>query len=203
MIIGHLRSSSRLITHSVFRILLGFVFIALFIPLQAMAASVMVTVSWPQYANENSVQVYDASNTTAITVVFNSSSATLAPSLSGTAQFTTPAAANSTTCNVTANAAMARSGSATLNSSSEIVGTLDATEADGIAFAFQRAPAGSAAVGSIGGGLGIGGLDPAIGIESVIDLGNIEDGAWHIAQVDWDPITKQLTYSLDGVTRAS
>ncbi len=126
------------------------------------------------------------------------------------------------------------------------LGTLDATGADGISFAFQRAPAGSSAVGAAGGGLGIGTLDPAVGIEfdtwdntpyngasymdisndhtviykptsytgligggagslisSVVDLGNIEDGAWHVAQLDWNPSTKLLTYSFDGVTRAS
>ncbi|MGB2748280.1 MAG: hypothetical protein WBC34_08765, partial [Thiofilum sp.] len=45
----------------------------IFIPVKAMAASVTVTVNWPQFATENSVQVYDASNTAAVTAVFTAS----------------------------------------------------------------------------------------------------------------------------------
>lgn len=45
------------------------------------------------------------------------------------------------------------------------LGTKDANGADGIAFAFQRDPAGSNATGVFGGALGVGGLDPAIAVE--------------------------------------
>jgi hypothetical protein len=117
--------------------------------------------------------------------------------------------------------------------------------ADGLVFAFQRAPSGSNTVGQYGGALGVGGVTPAIAIEfdtfnndlysssyndmdndhtmiynpanydpvggggasslisSVVDLGNIEDGVWHIAEINWDPNTKQLNYKFDGIQRAS
>ncbi|MAX56997.1 MAG: hypothetical protein CL537_16030 [Alcanivoracaceae bacterium] len=34
---------------------------------------------------------------------------------------------------------------------------------------------------------------------SVVDLGNIEDGGWHTVSLDWDPVTQQLQYRFDGV----
>ena len=45
------------------------------------------------------------------------------------------------------------------------LGTKDSNGADGVAFAFQRDPAGSSATGVFGGALGVGGLDPAVAVE--------------------------------------
>lgn len=301
-----------------------------FVSVEAQAATVVVTVNWPAYANENSLQIYDVSNTTALTPVFSSAGAssysgsqtytlpdntayilrmndsygdgwqgtganvtvtsggatllstTLASGSYSAAQFTTPGTGGSggaVSCDAAANQAMALSGSATLNAVNEIIltpaqvntagsawsgqmislqepfnlkfkvnlGTLDANGADGIAFAFHRAPNGPASVGYFGGALGVGGLDPAVAIEfdtfdnnswgdpgfndttpndhtdihdpatytnaagggagsllsGVIDLGNLEDGNWHTAEINWDPATTTLTYTLDGVTLTS
>ncbi len=102
--------------------------------------------------------------------------------------------------------------------------------ADGMAFVLHNDPLGAAAIGAIGGGMGVVGIANSLAIEfdtyqnagapldlvndhtsfidadgpsesasvsPVVDLGNIEDGAWHTVQVTWDGQT--LSYTFDGV----
>lgn len=103
------------------------------------------------------------------------------------------------------------------------VGASDAG-ADGIAFVFQNAAAGATAVGGVGGGLGAYGISNGLGIEfdtfnngvgdivndhtqifntatsvaatTAFDLGNLENGAFHTANINWNGTT--LSYSVDG-----
>ena len=61
------------------RLIIGFLFfllVGLFPLNQAMAADVTITTNWPTLPDGNSVQIFNTSNTTAITPVISSSSAT-------------------------------------------------------------------------------------------------------------------------------
>ncbi|MEO8094962.1 MAG: galactose oxidase-like domain-containing protein, partial [Pseudolysinimonas sp.] len=109
-------------------------------------------------------------------------------------------------------------------------GTKDAAGADGMAFVVHNDPDGNAALGSVGGGVGVLGIENGLAIKfdtyqnvdagemandhtafvdtdttqqvsPAVDLGNIEDGAWHRVVVTWDGTT--LSYSLDGVEIAA
>lgn len=65
---AHLSSKHKRLQKSI-TILLGLA--SLLLSTVAFAASVTLEVNWPEYSGENSVQIYDATNTTPITPVFN------------------------------------------------------------------------------------------------------------------------------------
>ncbi len=110
-------------------------------------------------------------------------------------------------------------------------GNKDATGADGAAFVLHAA--GWGALGGGGGGLGVEGLPAALavefdtwpgsgdiandhtviyapgqpgfgtGVNGLVDLGNIEDGAWHAVRIVWDAAGQTLTTFFDGIQRDS
>jgi glucose/arabinose dehydrogenase len=112
-------------------------------------------------------------------------------------------------------------------------GAEDVFGADGAAFVLHNDPAGRQALGGAGEFLGLYGLANAVGIEfdtyqngagdpandhsaivatgiggfgganGVVDLGNLEDGAWHRIEVSWNEASRTLSYSVDGVLRDS
>ncbi len=45
--------------------------------------------------------------------------------------------------------------------------------------------------------------DAASSVSGSLDLGNIEDGAWHEVQVSWDAETESLSFSVDGIAGAN
>ncbi len=101
--------------------------------------------------------------------------------------------------------------------------------ADGIAIIFHDDPAGAAAVGAPGNGIGARGILNGIVLEidtwdnnnngdinndhtmiwesdnqanaltPTIDFGNIEDGLWHPVTITWDATTNTIQYTLDGI----
>jgi hypothetical protein len=105
--------------------------------------------------------------------------------------------------------------------------------ADGLAFVLHNDPLGAAAIGGGGGRLGAAGLADGVALEfdtwqnggtfadiandhagwfdtdtqssvsTLLDLGNIEDGAWHEAQVAWNAQAQTLSYSIDGIQGAT
>jgi hypothetical protein len=112
---------------------------------------------------------------------------------------------------------------------SAYLGTNDAG-ADGLAVFFHNDPAGNAATGLSGGGLGASGIvngiaialdtyqngsEPASDFVSIFDthsnavlstaqnVSNLENGAWHPVAVSWNATTRTLQVNVDGVLRAT
>jgi glucose/arabinose dehydrogenase/Ca2+-binding RTX toxin-like protein len=105
--------------------------------------------------------------------------------------------------------------------------------ADGIGFALHADPRGAEALGYIGSGFGVVGVQRAVGIEfdthsnpgeiasdhgmlfttgttggivnrrPAVPVGELEDGAWHAIEVVWNAESQSLSYSVDGVVRDS
>ena len=111
------------------------------------------------------------------------------------------------------------------------LGDKDGDGADGIALVFHNDPAGTAAIGDVGGLLGAAGIADGLVLEldtywnsgasdivndhgaiwdtddaglsgqltSAVDLGNLENGGWHVVSVVWDAINATLSYTVDGI----
>ncbi len=113
------------------------------------------------------------------------------------------------------------------------LGDRDNNGADGIAIIFHDDPAGAAAVGAPGNGLGARGIQNGIVLEldtydnnnngdvnndhtmiwesdnqanaltPTVDFGNLEDGLWHPVTITWNATTNTIQYTVDGINAAT